>query len=316
MAVFVMGGVIWMAGKDPVQIKDRRAVSATEVDYHILKTEGKVYHYDTSQINFLFMGVDSATDDMAGQADTLFLISCDRNKKEMDVISLSRDAMVPIQVFDASGKNLGWESQHLGLAFSYGTSPEQGCRLTAEAVSRCLNHIPIIYYMASSLSSIAAFQDLVGSITVTIPGDDLAHLGEDYEKGKELTIDSSNVEMFLRTRNTQESYSNGSRMERQRVYVNAYIEKLRDQLKQDYNQTVQKMVQVSKKLVTNCSLEDMGTFAEMIMTYSFEEENYHEVVGTNQMGMFHDEYVIDEDVLQKLLLDVFYIEETESMTKS
>ena len=105
----------------------------------------------------------------------------------MDVISFSRDSMLPIQVFDASGKNLGWENQHLGLAFSYGETPEQGCMLTAEAVSRSMNSIPVIYYTAANISSITDFQNLVGPLTVTVPGDDLEYLGEELKRAPCLT---------------------------------------------------------------------------------------------------------------------------------
>ena len=308
LAAAVVGLLIWMEGKQRGGDRGGEAVSATEVDYHTLKADGKEYQYNTSRVNFLFVGVDSSTDAIEGQADTILLVTCDRSQETMDVISFSRDSMLPIQVFDASGKNLGWENQHLGLAFSYGETPEQGCMLTAEAVSRSMNSIPVIYYTAANISSITDFQNLVGPLTVTVPGDDLEYLGEEYKKGASLTLDTSNVETFLRTRNTGESYTNSSRMERQRTYINAYLNQLKKRLEENFDQTVDQMSDLSGHLVTNISLDEISAFSEMLMTYSFSEDRYHVVEGTDQKGMFHDEYIIEEDALKTLLLDLFYVE--------
>lgn len=307
--------LIWMAKSQTNTIGKGKAVSATEVDYHTLEIEGEEYRYNTSLVNFLFVGVDSESEEIQGQADTILLVSCDRSTETMEVLSFSRDSMIPIQVFDAAGKNLGWEKQHLGLAFSYGETPEQGCMLTADAVSRCMNSIPVIYYTASNISSITEFQDLVGTLTVTVPGDDLEYLGEEYKKGATLTLDASNVETFLRSRNTQESYSNSSRMERQRIYVNAYLTKLKELLHENFSQMVGQIENLSEQLVTNISLDEISAFAEMLMTYSFTEENYHVVEGTDQSGTFHDEYIIDEAALQQLLLELFYVKETSAATQ-
>ncbi len=395
MGLLVGGSILWMAGQNKDGEK-KEAVSADETDYHTMTVDGKTYRYNTSRVNFLFVGVDGAAESMEGQAtdyhtmtvdgktyryntsrvnflfvgvdgaaesmegqaDVIFLVSCDRASETMDIFSFSRDSMVPIKVFDAAGNALGWERQHLGLAYSYGDDPQQGCLLTADAVSRCMNGIPIIYYTAANLSSITEFQNLVGELTVTVPvpdladlgeeyekgkeltldasnytaanlssitefqnlvGEltvtvpvpDLADLGEEYEKGKELTLDASNVEVFLRSRDTETAYSNSSRMERQRVYVEAYVAKLKQQLEEDFQQMVEKILALSQKVATNVSLDEISPFSEMFLTYSFSEENYHVVPGTNQEGMFHDEYIVDEEALQTLLLDTFYIEETE-----
>ena len=310
MGLLVGGSILWMAGQNKDGEK-KEAVSADETDYHTMTVDGKTYRYNTSRVNFLFVGVDGAAESMEGQADVIFLVSCDRASETMDIFSFSRDSMVPIKVFDAAGNALGWERQHLGLAYSYGDDPQQGCLLTADAVSECMNGIPIIYYTAANVSSITEFQNLVGELMVTVPGTDLSDLGEEYEQGKELTLDASNVEVFLRSRDTETAYSNSSRMERQQVYVEAYVAKLKQQLEENFQQTVEKILALSQKVATNVSLDEISPFSEMFLTYSFSEENYHVVPGTNQKGMFHDEYIVDEEALQTLLLDTFYIEETE-----
>ena len=96
-------------------------------------------------LTLLCMGIDT-TDDSEGQSDVIDLMVLDRENEKMKILSFSRDSMVPIRIFDASGKSLGWEEQHLALASSYGSTQERGCLLTCEAVSKLIWDIPIVYY--------------------------------------------------------------------------------------------------------------------------------------------------------------------------
>lgn len=305
-AVAVAGILMWMAKNQKMTVGSGQAVLATEVDYHTLEEDGVCYRYNTSLVNFLFMGIDTSSDDTEGQADAIFLVSCDRSKESMEVISLSRDAMVPIRIFDAFGSDLGWERQHLGLAFSYGGSREQGCLLTAEAVSNLFHNIPIIYYAAADLSAMEAIQNLVGELTVTVPGTDLEYLGSEYKKGNTLVLDASNVETFLRSRDTGEAYSNTGRMERQRVYISAYLEKLKSMLGEDFSGMVEQLLHLAEQMVTNISLKEVEAFASMLLTYEFSEEHYHMTEGENQSGKFHDEYILNKRALDELMLRTFY----------
>ena len=225
----------------------------------------------------------------------------------MKILSFSRDSMVPIRIFDASGKSLGWEEQHLALASSYGSTQERGCLLTCEAVSKLIWDIPIVYYAGANLSAFEQFQDLVGSFTVQVPDDSLASLGEEYQKGNTVTITSENAELFVRSRDTDVDFSNTSRMQRQRVYIDGYVQSLRKQLQEDFNGTVTRATGLLSQVVTNISIDEVSDFAKMIMDYEFSaEEDYIVVEGSEKKGLFHDEYHIDETELQKLILETFY----------
>ena len=92
------------------------------------------------------------------------------------------------------------------------------------------------------------------------------------------------------------------------IYVNAYLNQLKTMLEEHFDQTVNQMSNLADQLVTNISLDELSAFSEMLMTYSFSEDRYHVVKGTDQTGMFHDEYIVDEDALKALLLDLFYVE--------
>ena len=303
LAVLTVAIVLWKIWPDE---EKSQVESSNERAYRHIEVDGKQYDYNTNMLTLLCMGIDT-TDDSEGQSDVIDLMVLDRENEKMKILSFSRDSMVPIRIFDASGKSLGWEEQHLALASSYGSTQERGCLLTCEAVSKLIWDIPIVYYAGANLSAFEQFQDLVGSFTVQVPDDSLASLGEEYQKGNTVTITSENAELFVRSRDTDVDFSNTSRMQRQRVYIDGYVQSLRKQLQEDFNGTVTRATGLLSQVVTNISIDEVSDFAKMIMDYEFSaEEDYIVVEGSEKKGLFHDEYHIDETELQKLILETFY----------
>lgn len=61
------------------------------------------------------------------------------------------------------------------------------------------------------------------------------------KKQKKIVINRDNVEEFVRSRNTSKGYSNKTRMQRQKLYIQTYINQLKTKLTNDYSITLQKM---------------------------------------------------------------------------
>lgn len=283
---------------DDIQVKN---------DYHHLTYEGKEYEYDPSVITILFMGIDTTDPDNVGQADSLQLYLFDRKDEVIDVINISRDTMADIKLYDVSHNELGWERQHLALAFAYGSSMENGAMLTCQAVSKMFNDIPINYFIAMDMSKMFTIHSLVETLEVVVPNDSLVEIDPMYAAGATVTITKDNVETYLRYRNTDENFSNMYRMERQKSYLNAYVKKVKEMLSQDIDSVISKLYNISKQLITNVSLEDIQNFANMLTTYSYDDaKNFHELKGENVLGENHDEFIFDEDALTTLIIDLFY----------
>lgn len=276
-------------------------------DYHHLTFEGKEYEYDSSVITILFMGIDTTDPDTVGQADSLQLYLFDRKEEVIDVINISRDTMTDIKLYDVSHNELGWEKQHLALAFAYGSSMENGAMLTCQAVSKMFNGIPINYFIAMDMSKMSTIHSLVEELEVVIPNDSLVEIDLMYACNSIATITQDNVETYLRYRNTEEDFSNMYRMERQKSYLNAYVNKVKKMLSQDVDSVVAKLYNISKQLVSNVGLEDIQNFTKMLMTYSYDETiNFHDLDGENILGKNHDEFIVDENALTVLTIDLFY----------
>lgn len=288
----------------PVQAK------AENKSYRIKEADGERYRYNSDLLSLLFLGIDSSDEEIHGQSDAIDLVIFDREKSRIRILSISRDSMVPIQVFNARNENLGWEMQHLALASSYGSSGERGCMLAAEAVSRMLGEVPVVYYGAADISSIARFQELIGEMRITLP-EGFQGLPKDIPvEGNEAVITPQNVESFVRIRDVQERFSNETRMERQKLYMEAYMNHLRGMLDSDFEGTVRKMKNLFPLMLSNIGIDEVSAFAEMLLEYQYNSsEDFYTVEGSDREGRFHDEFQVDEKALERTVLNLFYEKE-------
>ena len=285
------------------------------VSYRKIEVDGVTYRYNTGITNILYMGVDTESsqesdvesDSSAGQADCVMLLSINRRTMEAQVIAIPRDTMTKIRMYDNSGNYLGKATQHLSLAYAYGDGEDQSCRLVAEALSQLLLDIPIQKYISSDLSSIPEINDLVGGVTVTVPGDDLEYLGSRFREGRTLTLDGETAEQFVRSRNIEEDFSNTGRMERQKVYLMAFLEKLKARAQDDMDGLLSDLENMDDLTVSNLTTTDLEQLLTILAGNDLSEDNYHILEGEDQLGELHDEFYVDEEKLQQLILDLFYV---------
>lgn len=279
-------------------------------DYHSVVYNGKKYNYNTSIVSILLLGIDTADGDYhLGQADVIELILLDRKNKKIQLVSIPRDTMTEIKIYDVAGNSLGWQEQHINLAFSYGQDKKSGSMYTMQAISNMLSGVPIIHYATMNIDMLKDVHDIVGEIIVEVPNDSLIQLNPSWKKGERVRINSSNVETFIRTRDTDKDFSNMERIQRQEAYQKSYFSQLKLMLQNDFEKTVSDLYKVSSSMTTNISYSDMKNFSEMILNFKFDgSEDYYTIEGQNKSGALHDEYIIDEDKLMTLLLQLFYTE--------
>ena len=312
LALIATGGALfWMYSDSREGEKTGTEKGEAERQYREVTVDGQDYVYNTDLVTVLALGIDAEKGSMSGQADSISLVVFDRGEERIRVIGISRDSMVPVRVFDALGNSLGWDTQHLALSYAYGHTGTKGCLLAQEAVSKMFHGIPIIYYGAANLSALPEFHDLVGEITIRLPEEMKGELDDDLYNGDTLSLTSENVERFLRERDTGKEFSNTGRMERQKLYIGAYLEKLKGLLEEDFSGMLSRMEAVLPDTVTNIRLNEVSSFAEMALEYGFDPEtDYYTVRGTDRSGAYHDEFLVDEDALQQLVLEIFYRKKT------
>lgn len=275
-------------------------------DYHSIFYKNTQYTYNTSMIHILFMGIDSS-EDRVGQADAMQLYTLDRKHQKISVLSIDRDTMTPIHLYDVSHNSLGWKKQHLALAYAYGMDAKNGALLTCKAVSKMLYDIPINKYVALNLDDLDKVQEVVGTLDVVVPNDSLAEINPLWTKGSTITLDSSNVETFVRARDTEKDFSNEDRMERQKVYLNAYYAKLKEVLDTNYQDTLNKLYDLIKTVTNNVTYDEVESYVKMFQTYSYNEKtSYKNLPGKNRVSEMHDEFILDKKALKQFIVQQYY----------
>lgn len=318
------GGVIAFRGMQNMQEAgsgyEAEAAYETETAYSTegvagsVTWNGKTYRYNDHLSNYLFLGVDkeelaeTETGNLdAGQTDAVFLLSWDRVEENMTVISIPRDTMTPFNYYGTEGQDLGRVKGHLNLAFAYGDGKHESCKLTAQAVSELFYGLPIDRYCAVSLEALPEVMKEIGSVTVTVPNNSLENKYPEYKEGTEVSVDSGNVEPFIRYRDITVSQSALARLERQEVFLEAFMVKADEKFLEDPGFVTRTYESLKPYMVTNAGADEFAKFMECLAVKGTPV--HWTVPGTGTEGKVYDEYHVDEDALYEKIIEAFYIEE-------
>ena len=320
-AVIIAGAaVLAVAGLGYAGIQKKKAAEAASAkataeaeDSNTVTWQGKTYKYNQNISNYLLLGVDKRTPAEtrvgkadAGQADALFLLSLNRKTKEMTMISIPRDTMTDVESFDLEGKSLGKSKDHISLSYGYGDGGAESCKLTQEAVSNLFYGLPIQGYLAMNLDGIPELAKSVGGLTVTVPNNSLEYEYPEFAEGAEVTLTEENTEVFLRSRDVDESQSAIYRMERQKSFLDAFSKKAKECYEQNAKFAADLFVAIKPYTVTNISEDRL---MKLFQTAD-EGDGYTEwtVPGEGTQGLSYDEYHVDDDALYTKVMETFYQE--------
>ena len=310
VAVFAAG--IWKQQRKAHMETNGTSVSSEENTSESITYKGKTYVYNDHLSNYLFMGIDTKGDmetaesGNAGQADAVFLVSVDRVTKEMQVISIPRDTMTEIEMFSVSRKSLGLMENHINLQYAQGDGKTESCELMETAVSNLLGEIPIHGYCSINMDGIPIITEAVGNIQVVIPDNSLSEITPEFTEGAEVTLTKDNVEQFVRYRDTGREQSALVRQDRQKVFIEAYIKKAQEQYAKDASFVTKLYESMESYMVTN-----MGNdiFVKLLSAAQESEAFVYTLPGEGAQGDYFDEYHVDEEALQEMIVSVFYKED-------
>ena len=270
--------------------------------------DGKTYVYNDHLTNYLLLGVDTdgsiqepKEPGSAGQSDSIFLISYDRVKETTVGLAIPRDTITQIEKFTPGGESLGFYSDHLNLQYAYGDGKRKSCELTSAAVSRLLSGLPVGGYAAINLDSIPRLTQLLGGVEVTVPDDSLSEKNPDFVKGNKVVLDETNTETFVRSRDRQIEQSAITRMNHQKVFLEAFASKLAQEQKKDASTVTRLFETMKTEMVTNMSNDQFVDIAVAERSGGIQTipgETGHEEV--------YDVYRVDDAALYKMVLELFY----------
>ena len=138
---------------------------------------------------------------------------------------------------------------------------------------------------------------------MTIP-EDYTFIDPDFQKGVTLRLTGSQAERYVRYRNIEEFGSNNGRMERQNQYIRALVGVLKEKVSSD-SAFVDILYKAGQSyMTTDLTVDQMKELSQ----YSLDA-SYVKVPGETVAGEHHDEYVVDEEKLSRLLVDILYTQE-------
>ena len=237
-----------------------------------------------------------------GSADSIMLLVFDENAKDCTVLYINRDTMLNMDVIGVKGKYAGTNYGQVALAHTYGTGLEDSCINVKNTLEKFMHGLTIDYYMAMNMDAIPVLNDSVGGVTVNVV-DDFSKVNPSIKMG-EITLQGDQVIDFVRTRKNVGDQKNVTRMQRQREYVDGFLEKLLEKEHDDVNYIINVYEQIAPYIVTDCSVTTLSSMLERYSQFSIKEVLSPE--GENVIGEEYYEFYVDEEKLDKLIVDLFY----------
>ena len=317
-----VGAYFYLNKKGEAQLKKNQSIASitapeeasSEDDGKTIVYNGAKYKYNEDNINILFMGVDRDMQDTGekvigenGQADVLIWAALDSKTGHLSLINISRDAMVDVNKYNVEDKYLGTDKMQLCLAYSYGDGKEKSCENTLQSVSRLMYGMPVNAYVAIDYSAIAPLNDAIGGVTVNVL-EDLTQSDSALKAGETVTLHGEQAQTYVRSRNTEVLDSNNQRMERQKQYIDAFLQQAISQTRKNLTLPVTLYNDVSDYMVTNISASEVTHLATLMIQNGVSGGDILTVPGEVTQGDVYAEFNPDDKELYKLILSVFYKE--------
>lgn len=285
----------------------KKAADTEDQDSDIIVYNGQKYKYDTDKTAVLFLGVDkTAKADVdsvpgyGGQSDTIILMVMDKKEKTVSLLEISRDTMTDIKVYSESGDLVGTERAQITLQYAYGDSTKRSCHLTKDVVSNLLYGTPIRKHISLNMEGIAGIVDALNGVKITIP-EDYTMIDPSFVKGAEVTLNGAQAERYVRYRDTAVTGSNNSRMERQNSFLTAMIRQVKGLIQGGVDGYQLLMDSAGDYVNTDLTADEIKKLSD----YSYTEEII-QVPGEVIEGVDHDEFVVNEEKLYEIILELFY----------
>ncbi len=276
---------------------------------------GQEYQFNEDITSILCIGVDkrelgtvNGAVGTAGQADALYLMALNTATGETSVISIPRDIITDIGIYSPEGEYLRTEEMQICLSYAYGDGKDTSCLNTTTAVSRLFYQLPINSHFAIDLSAIATLNDAVGGVSVTMIDDSFYDTDAIHHfKGETLTLYGEDARKYLQQRDVSELESTLDRLDRQVNYLKAFTSKALEMTKSDITTPVELYGIIKDNSVTNLTTAKMTAFATCLVSNGIEELDFKQVPGELTSDGTYAEYIVDEQALYEMILDVYYI---------
>lgn len=273
---------------------------------------GNLYSFRQKQFVLYFMGIDddnmvsSKTPSEGGQADAHFLIFIDTESKTIRILTLNRNTMTDIDIYDLYNVYGYTIPGQLCLQHAYGDGMEDSCEKSQYAIRRCLNNMPVHAYVSLNKGIIGALNDAVGGVRVTALEDIIFPEPETIiHKGDDILLKGSDAYYYITHRYTMNFGSNNTRLERQKQYLHTLLEQMKSSVLKNPLKLYELYHLSRKYMVTDLSIPEMFYLATLGMTYQIDTDIVS-IPGQTEEGELYETFYPDEEKKTDIILDYYY----------
>ena len=279
--------------------------------------DGKNYKIKDNMEVILIMGIDDREDIGSSQfaihnsqADVLYVYAVDHKNKTYQAIQLNRETMTGIQTYNADGTKDTIAEAQICLAHSYGKTEQGRCLNTVDAVSGLLFNMRVDHYISLRMDAISILNDQVGGVTVTVPAG-LEAADPAFKEGAKVKLQGKQAELFVRSRMSLENDTNEFRMERQQIFMKAWMEQANAKMDIDSGFALGLVLSLSAYMTSDMSANALSDLANQLKEY--KNLGTVKTIGETlleseaKISAFR-EYYVDSDDLERKVIELFYEE--------
>lgn len=279
--------------------------------------DGKNYKIRDNMEVILIMGIDDREDIGSSQfaihnsqADVLYVYAVDHKNKTYQAIQINRETMTGIQTYNNDGTKDAIAEAQICLAHSFGKTEQGRCLNTVDAVSGLLFNMPIDHYISLNMAAISILNEQVGGVTVTVPAG-LESADPAFKEGAKVKLQGKQAELFVRSRMSLENDTNEFRMERQQMFLNAWMEQANHKMDTDSGFALGLVLSLSDYMTSDMSANALSDLANQLKEYKNlgTVKTVGETLLENEakISAFR-EYYVDSDDLERKVIELFYEE--------
>lgn len=271
--------------------------------------KGHRYVYNENIVTFAFMGIDDKSINVeildeygvAGQADTILVFAYDIETGDVSIISVPRDSMVDVDIYNARGNFAGTQRLQVCLSYAFGNGGVTSCENTVKSLERIFMGVPIDMYFSMKVRGIDALNAAIGGVELT----SIETIGN-FVKGEKVHLKGADARWYVTRRDRSKIDSDKYRRERQMQYLRAFLDKTLSVAKKNIGIVTTLYNTAKQYSVTDVTLSDAIFYATNLLDTSAKIKSVTTLGGEYVNTDTIPEYVLNEEQVYQTILDTFY----------
>ena len=292
-----------------VSIVKSKSPEESQYTSRIIEYGGEKYYPKQNITTFMFLGLDRTGPAVASnsymnsaRADVVMVLVFDDTERELRILNLNRDTILPVQRLGVNGFPADMTEQQLALAHTYGKGLRDSCENTKTTLSKYLLNLQIDYFASVSMDQISTINDRLGGVTVEVT-EDFSSVEPTIPLGS-VTLSGEQARAYVSYRRDVDDQLNLSRMERQKKYLHGLFGKLNSLGENNTEDLLKLYDDISDYIVTDCTNQTITNLLNKFADYKLMDVISPK--GNNVKGTEFMEFYVDSEDLKNIVLDLFY----------